>query len=110
MLILPQLLEMNTDGTDSKTSFHIGGVVEIPISDSFSVQPELLYSSQGAKAESSFGGDVDFKLSYLNLPIMAKYYVAENFSLEAGPQVGLLLSAKVESDITTELLAKAELR
>ena len=30
---------------------------------------------------------------------MAKYYVAEGFSLEAGPQIGLLLSAK---DVWTE--------
>ncbi len=29
---------------------------------------------------------------------MAKYYIIEGFSLEAGPQVGLLLSAKEEYD------------
>jgi hypothetical protein len=92
----------DTDGIDSRTSFHIGAVVEIPISDDFSVQSELLYSSQGAKGK-SLGGDIDFKYNYLNLPIMAKYYVAENFSLEAGPQVGLLLSAKVESDENTTI-------
>ena len=43
-------------------------------------------------------GDNDYtgtiKLSYLNIPLMAKYYVAEGFSLEAGPQIGFLLSAK----------------
>jgi len=86
-----------TDDLDSRTSFHIGAVAEIPISDKFSVQPELLYSGQGAKAESLLG-EVKFKYDYLNLPVIAKYYVVEGLSLEAGPQVGLLLSAKVETD------------
>ena len=33
------------DAGDAKTrsSFHIGGLVEIPVSEKFSVQPELLY-------------------------------------------------------------------
>ena len=29
---------------------------------------------------------------------MAKYYVAEGFSLEAGPQIGFLMSAKLKGD------------
>ncbi|RZJ50008.1 MAG: PorT family protein, partial [Flavobacterium sp.] len=37
-------------------------------------------------------------LSYLNVPIMAKYYVIEKLSLEAGPQIGFLLSAKNQVD------------
>ncbi|HZW76961.1 MAG TPA: outer membrane beta-barrel protein [Flavobacteriaceae bacterium] len=32
---------------DMFTSFHLGGVVEIPITETFSVQPEILYSAQG---------------------------------------------------------------
>ena len=77
----------------SKTSFHLGVVAEISISDKFSVQPELLYSAQGAKQD---GGDGELKLDYINIPVMAKFYVAEGFSLEAGPQVGFLMSAKSE--------------
>lgn len=83
----------DTDGIKSRTAFHIGGVAEISISDKFSVQPELLYSAQGAKQDFE-GTEVEVNYDYLNVPIMAKYYVAEGFSIEAGPQVGLLLSAK----------------
>jgi len=91
---------------ESRTCFHLGAVLELPISDMFSFQPEVLYSCQGA----DYGADVDdtsfdtkavtykgtIKLAYLNIPLMAKYYVAEGFSLEAGPQVGFLVSAKDE--------------
>ena len=90
-----------TDDLKSKTTFHIGAVVEIPISDSFSIQPELVYSSQGAKVDDNIS-DVELKLDYINLPIMAKFYVSEGFSLEAGPQVGFLMSSKIEEDGESE--------
>ncbi|WP_339698880.1 porin family protein [uncultured Marixanthomonas sp.] len=92
-----------TDDLDGRTSFHIGGLVEIPISEVFSVQPELLYSSQGAKIEESFeGGTIESKtkLDYINVPIMAKFYVADGFSIEAGPQVGFLVSANAETEFS----------
>ena len=88
-----------TDGVKSKTSFHIGALVEIPVTEKFSVQPELMYSGQGAKDDSS---DDELKLDYINLPIMAKFYVAEGFSLEAGPQVGFLINSKFEVDGQSE--------
>lgn len=86
-----------TDGIDSRTSFHIGVIAEFEISDKFSFQPELVYSSQGAKysySEIDYSMEGKYKLDYLNIPLMAKYYVAEGFSIEAGPQIGILLSAK----------------
>jgi opacity protein-like surface antigen len=91
------------ENASSKVGFQVGGFAEIKLSDKFSVQPELLYSLQGVKIEESIPEfDLNFKstdnLSYLNIPVMAKYYVAEKFSLEAGPQIGFLLSAK--SDFT----------
>ncbi|CAM1333267.1 porin family protein [Tenacibaculum aestuariivivum] len=93
----------NDENIDSRTSFHVGAVAEIEISDKFSVQPELVYSAQGATSDYELGSvtvDATAKLDYLNLPVMAKYYVAEGLSLEAGPQIGFLLSAKTEADVS----------
>ena len=87
----------DTDDLDGRTAFHVGVVAEIAISDQFSVQPELVYSAQGATM-SDEGIDVDINADYINLPIMAKYYVADGFSIEAGPQVGFLMSAKVKAE------------
>lgn len=83
----------DTSGIDSRTAFHFGVMAEIPVSEVFSIQPELLYSAQGAKAD----GD-QLKLDYLNILLMAKYYAAQGVSIEAGPQIGLLVSAKSEID------------
>jgi hypothetical protein len=92
---------------ESRTGFHVGGLVEIPISEKFSVQPEILYSSQGAKYDDAGNeGGVDYsynitrKLDYIQVPIIAKFYVAEGFALEAGPQVGFLTSSKDEFEGT----------
>ena len=97
----------DTDDLDGRTSFHVGIVAEIVISDKFSVQPELLYSSQGATSEDSYteeGINIKeegtVKLDYINLPVMAKFYVGEGFSLEAGPQIGFLLNSEIEMKLT----------
>lgn len=96
-----------SDDFDGRTSFHLGALVEIPISDKFSVQPEILYSSQGVQADESdtfMGQTISYeykrKLDYINIPIMAKYYVIEGLSIEAGPQFGILVSAKDELEIS----------
>lgn len=84
-----------------RTSLHIGALAEVIVNDNFSVQPELLFSGQGYSDE-GMGGYSRYKFNYLNLPVMAKYYVANNLSIEAGPQVGYLLSKKHKTDETNE--------
>jgi|SRR5690625_2375699 len=79
----------------NRTSFHIGAFVEIPLSEKFALQPEVLYSSEGAGW--SVGlisvGDADLKLDYIRMPVMAKYYFIEGLSAELGPVLGVLVSA-----------------
>lgn len=87
----------DVENVDAKVGFQVGGFVEIKVSDKFSVQPELLYSSLGAKTD-ILGTTVTNSADYLVVPVMAKYYVADKFSIEAGPQVGFLLSAKLKAD------------
>jgi len=53
--------------------FYIGLLADVEIIGDFHVQPELLYANIGG--ESAFV-----------IPVMAKYYVAESFNLQAGPQ------------------------
>ena len=81
----------NTGDIDPVTSFNFGVMSEIPISEKFSFQPELMYSGQGYSI-----GDDTVELSYLNLPLMGKYYVTKGLSLEVGPQIGFLLAADNE--------------
>ena len=84
----------NTSSLDPVAAFNLGLMAEIPISQKFSFQPEVMFSGQGYSFEGSDGNIV--ALNYLNVPLMAKYYVLKGLSLEAGPQIGYLLSAKNE--------------
>lgn len=103
-------LSGDVEDTKSLIGAHLGGFAEISISEKFAIQPELLFSMQGAKSEYS-ESDVDYsyseesktKLNYLNVPILAKYYVAEKFALLAGPQFGILMSAKEDYEFSETL-------
>jgi opacity protein-like surface antigen len=83
------------------TAFQVGAFLEVKISDKFSIQPELLYSLQGSSFDFK-SGTIDtkntLKLAYINIPVMFKYYAAEKFSLEAGPQIGFLTSAEIVTE------------
>ena len=74
---------------DARTGFHAGGYLNIGFSENFAVQPELIYNAVGAKF-----GDVKWNTDYLSIPVMLKYSPAPIFNIHAGPQFGLLLSAK----------------
>ncbi|MFH6958143.1 porin family protein [Flavobacterium aquidurense] len=87
----------NTKGLDVVTSFNFGVVAEIPVSEKFSFQPELMYSGQGYGFNNNNNNNNNtIALNYLNIPLMGKYYVTKGLSVEAGPQIGFLLSAKNE--------------
>ncbi len=88
---------------DSKVGPAIGLFAKFNVSESFAVQPELLYSAKGSKIEISEGGasaSSTIKLNYISLPIMAKYYVSPGFNLQAGPQIDFLLSAKEDWEMS----------
>jgi len=62
----------------SETGFYIGAFADIEVSDSFTFQPSVMYVS------------VD-ELDQIAIPLMAKIPVSEDFSVLAGPSLGILL-------------------
>ena len=56
------------------TSYHAGLVTEVKLLEKFSIQPELLYSTQGATYKSA-GEEFKNELGYLSIPVMAKFYL-----------------------------------
>ncbi|RKR11157.1 outer membrane protein with beta-barrel domain [Flavobacterium sp. 90] len=77
----------------SLVGFQVGGFAEIKVIERLAIQPEILFSTQGAKQELSMT-NFDSKLNYINVPVLAKFYITKQFTVEAGPQLGFLVSAK----------------
>lgn len=83
------------EGKKSNTGFYFGGLVNVPFSDNFAFQPELIYSAkQGVEFEES-PFEVNLNLGYINVPLMLQY-TNSGFFAEAGPQIGFLLTAKAK--------------
>ncbi|WP_378174522.1 porin family protein [Aquimarina sp. SS2-1] len=109
------------DKNNPRISFHAGGVIEIPLSEVFSLQPELLYSQQGSRfvqtIELRDGANeepvlldinYDFNLNYITVPLLAKYYVSERFNFNLGPQIAYLLTAKEKNNFPTQTQGESE--
>lgn len=97
----------DSDGSETRTAFHLGVVGNYKISEKFAVQPELLYSAQGAEGNDD-GISLTYKLDYINIPILADYTIAPGLSLQAGPQLGFLANEEVESANVSVELDEAE--
>jgi opacity protein-like surface antigen len=88
------------DNPDSRTSFHVGALVEIPVSDMFSVQAEAMYSGKGFdfEYEGTDGDNAELQLDYIDVPVLAKIYVTKGLSIEAGPQISFLINEELDSN------------
>jgi hypothetical protein len=84
--------------SDWKVGLLAGGYVEIPLSRRFALEADLLYSQKGGNYTVGGAGQYTQRLNYLSLPVLFEYHVTSKFSLEAGPEVGLLLSDKIHSN------------
>jgi len=87
------------DGSpDSRTNFHAGVFAEFPMTNMFSIQAEALYSGQGAELDfrGTDGDRAEFQLDYINVPVLAKFYLAPGLSIEAGPQFSFLLNDEID--------------
>lgn len=82
------------DNTKMKFGIAAGAVAEYGVSDNFGVSLGLIYSQQGCK----FDGGGKYNMDYLNIPILAQYYVIDGLALKAGIQPGCLVSAKAKGN------------
>lgn len=112
------------DPYKAKTGFTGGAELEYGVNDWLGLSLGVMYSQQGAKVETSsttkqaaeLGGDYTIqttkkgklKTDYLNLPLMANFYIStvKGLSVKTGIQLGILTSGKLNvetNSIVTEV-------
>lgn len=92
----------------AKAGFAAGIEVGHQMTDKFALSVGVIYSQQGAQRDytTSYGDYYSLKdkskgeLSYLNVPILANFYLFKGFAVKAGIQPGFLFSAKTKMDRT----------
>ena len=86
-----------------RSDFHAGLLMSMPLSKVWSFQPELTFSQQGATAKPSYiysvSSSEEYRLSYINIPLLMKYRSPTGLFAETGPQVGLLVHAKIDETV-----------
>ncbi len=89
------------DDENARYGFNLGFYGQVLSSDVFALQPELLFSTKGSKAE--YGGrffdqTIKYNLNYLDLPVLAVFKLGESAEIHVGPYVSYLLGASISYD------------
>ncbi|NAS30219.1 outer membrane beta-barrel protein [Flavobacteriaceae bacterium R38] len=74
---------------EGATSFYAGVLVDLGISEKIHIQPEALYSIEGAE---------DADVTFIDIPVMLKYYIIDGLNVQGGPQFGILVDAEGGTD------------
>ena len=74
-----------------KPGFTFGFILQIPLIEKLSLQPEYSFTRRYG-ADQSIG--TDFRLDYFSMPLLLKYLISDRFDLIAGPQFDLLINAQ----------------
>ena len=100
-----------TKADDSKMRVGLAAGVEgeYGVAENFSLTAGVLYSMQGVKFSRSgniLGTNVKldytYKLDYINIPILANYYIVKGLAVKAGIQPAFKASAKVKVEGSAE--------
>jgi len=96
------------DDASSFVGFNAGAFAEYKFNRWFGISPEVVYSRQGVNSaslrffympspQSAVAGisSADVRLNYINVPVLAKIYLAKWLSIDLGPQVGFLAGVNI---------------
>lgn len=95
------------DDAKSKLGFYGGLFVNAPLSEHFSIQPEVIYSQLGSEVKRNYTAlgntasiNGKLNLEYITVPVMLQFKATPQFYFEAGPEFGYLISAKQKGEVT----------
>ncbi|MDR1898146.1 MAG: PorT family protein [Prevotellaceae bacterium] len=97
---LSNKVEGESENSDPKIGFQVGGLLEYSFSESFALQPELLYVNNGGKFGGGESEDVVFNLHNIQLPVNLKYKLGTDklkFYVTGGPYLGYIAAARLSA-------------
>ena len=84
-----------------RTGYHFGAFLQLPLSDGFAIQPEVLYSTKGTLAnyqndETGIGGEINFKVDYIDVPVLGVFKLGDLAEIHLGPYFGFTSKTRIE--------------
>ncbi len=110
------------DDNESKTYFGLGACMEIHVSESFTIQPELLYMKKGTVFSESeiieiegvpvtVTMETESKASFLEIPVLVRISVPTEGKVSpffiAGPAIAFTMSAKDKITLTASAMGES---
>lgn len=93
----------NADDSDPRFGLAVGAEAEYQANEVLGISVGALYSQQGVKGdfyvddgEYDVKGDATVKMDYINVPILANFYVAKGLAVKIGLQPGFKVNAKAK--------------
>lgn len=87
----------NVDDNNVLTGFNVGLFAKMPIAENIALQPEISYTGKGAELvynNAFVSGTAQFKLDYIEVPLLLVVNITKNFNVHAGPYVAYMISGK----------------
>ncbi len=98
---MSNLYSDDVDDNNALWGFNAGVFAAFPIADNIFIQPEILYTTKGAELEYNsdiLSGTSKFKLGYVEVPLLVRFNLTENFNIHVGGYASYLVNAKVSND------------
>lgn len=93
----------------SRTGFYVGGAVDLPLSENFSIEPGLIYTQRGyglrgnltinALKINAINARATSQMHYVDVPVLFKVKPAGGFTVFAGPQLSYLVNNNLRADV-----------
>jgi hypothetical protein len=87
----------NVTDQNARLGFNVGVFGQLLSSETFAIQPELLYSTKGSNAQ--YGGAINqqitYNLNYLDMPVLAVFKLGESAEIHLGGYASYLLNANI---------------
>lgn len=102
----------NTE-SDFRPDFYLGALVEIKFTSFYALQPELVYSRQGATVKSFNNSEIlpigrssekKYSLDYLSLGAINKFTFGQGFQAVVGPTLDIQLADNFERTLSDDLI------
>lgn len=90
-----------SDADKTIGDLNFGIEAELMVTDYFSLSAGAIVSNQGGKYNDDTYGSYTVDLDYVNVPVMANFYILPGLSLKAGVQPSYRMKAKVKTDGAT---------